>query len=100
LNRLDIDSLLTGLRRVVGQQGEDGMKTSKERLARVERYALPHIGTMKVDAVRPRHVRAVLEAAAEAGLSKQSMIHLRNDLSGILGELWREETIGENRSSA
>ncbi len=90
------ETVAEAARRIVGQQGEDGMKTSKERLARLERYALPHVGNMTVDAVRPRHIRMVLEAAAEAGLSKQSVTHLRNDLGGVFGELWREETIGEN----
>ncbi|HWA77875.1 MAG TPA: hypothetical protein VG937_36325 [Polyangiaceae bacterium] len=84
------------VRRIVARQGEEGLKSWKERLSRLERYAVPLLEKLSVKAVRPLHVREVLDEASKAGLSKQSVIHVRNDLSAVFGDLWRDEVITEN----
>lgn len=82
--------------RIVRQQGVDGLKTWNERLARLNRYAVPHLGHTTIDKLRPSHVNEMLEAAKKAGLARQSVVHLRNDLLGVFGALWRAEVIAEN----
>lgn len=84
------------VRRIVERQGGEGLKSWKERLSRLERYALPLLEKLSVKAVRPLHVREVLDEASKAGLSKQSVIHVKNDLSAVFGDLWRDEVIAEN----
>jgi integrase len=84
------------IRRIVKRQGDEGLKTWPERLRRLERYVVPELGATPVDQVRPGDIRELLEAAGEAGLSKQSVQHLKNDLGGVFGALWRDEVINEN----
>ncbi|HKO53333.1 MAG TPA: tyrosine-type recombinase/integrase, partial [Polyangiaceae bacterium] len=82
--------------RIVERQGREGLKTWRERLSRLARYALPELGKLAIARVRPSNVRDVLTASGAAGLSKQSVQHLRNDLNGVFGDLWRDEQITEN----
>lgn len=84
------------MKRIVERQGGEGLKTWKERLSRLQRYAAPEIGPLGVGEVRSAHIREVLEAAGSKGLSRQSVTHLRNDLSGVFDDLWRDEVIAEN----
>ncbi len=42
------------------------------------------------------HPRSSRRRSGTAGLSKQSVQHLKNDLSGVFGDLWRDELIPEN----
>jgi hypothetical protein len=41
-------------------------------------------------------VTEVLEVGKAAGLARQSLIHLRNDISAVLGDLWRAELLPQN----
>lgn len=82
--------------RVLEVQRANGHKDWQARRQRVEKYALPLLRDLAIDKVRASHVRGVLEAVRDAGKSKQTIVHARNDLSTILGELWREELIPEN----
>src|SRR5690606_3189637 len=70
--------------RIVKAQGEEGLKTWSERLSRLQRYAYKVIGHLPVTKVRAAHVKEVLHGALDQ-LSKQSLIHLRNDLGAVLG---------------
>lgn len=83
-------------RRIVKAHGEQGLKTWVERLSRLERFAFPELGALAVTAVRPAHVRGVLEAAAQLGRSRTTVSHLKDDISTVLGELWRDEVVSEN----
>ncbi len=83
-------------RRIVSAQGDEGLKTWTERLSRFERFAFPEIGALQVTKIRPSHVRATLEATARQGLSRRTCTHLKVDISGVLGELWRAEVVTEN----
>ena len=49
--------------RIVKHQGTAGLKTWKERLARLKRYALTDLGPLLVSTARPIHIREVLAAA-------------------------------------
>jgi integrase len=80
----------------VKAHGAQGLKTWEERLSRLERFALHELGALSVSAVRPAHVRAVLEAAAMQGRSRTTVSHLKDDISTVLGDLWRDEVVGEN----
>ena len=89
------ETVAEAVARIVERQGREGLKTSKERLARLAKYALPELGQLSVKVTRPAHIREVLDAAGKT-LSKQTVQHLKNDLSGVFGDLWRDEVIAEN----
>ena len=91
-----VETFTEAAERIVEQQGETGMKTWAERLSRLRRYALPHIGHLPIDRVRPPQVLEVLNEAHKAGLEKQGVVHVRNDVSSVFLQLWREELVAEN----
>jgi len=83
----------------------------KSRTARLGRYVYPEIGPMLlreqrgknpdgtpyfVDLIRPAHLTALLETARDQGKSRQTLVHIRKDLSTIFGVLRREEVIRVN----
>jgi integrase len=80
-------------RRVVAGQS---ISTVGERLSRLERFAFPSFGALAVTALRPVHIRGVLETAVRAGRSRTTVTHLRDDVSTILDALWRDEAVSEN----
>jgi integrase len=80
-------------RRIVPGQG---VKTSDERLRRLETYAFPKLGHRLVTGLRGADIREVLDDAAAQGLSKTTVGHILDDISGVLDSLWRYEVIPEN----
>lgn len=82
--------------RVVQRQRSEGLKTWKEREQRLRDFALGRIGSAPVDKIRVSDIREVLEHARDAGKSRQTIVHLKNDLSAVFGDLWRDEVIAEN----
>ncbi len=72
------------------------IRTKNARLRRLELHIYPYIGEVPVDKLRAADVATVLAQAAHDGQSKQSVLHLRNDVSAVLDELWRDEVIPEN----
>jgi integrase len=95
-----VETLAEAARRIVGELEADGMVTADERLSRLERYVLPDLGGLLVTAIKPGQVTAVLEGVARAGLSRQTVVHVRNDLSKIFGELIRDEVLTRNPAKA
>lgn len=83
-------------RRIVEEQRKGGMATWKERLHRLESHAFDSLGPMLPADIRAAHVRGCLESVRDAGKARQTMIHLKNDISSILGTLWRAEQLTEN----
>lgn len=82
--------------RVLDQAERDGMRSVGDRRQRLRDYAMAKLGHLKVDAVRAAHIREVLEATRDAGKSKQTVIHLRNDIRSVFVSLWRDEIVKEN----
>jgi len=91
-----VDTFEEAARRIVAEHGTQGLKTWQERLSRLQRYAFPELGALAVTGIRPSHVRAVLEGAAAQGRSRTTVSHLKDDISTVLGELWRDEVVAEN----
>lgn len=75
---------------------ESGIATRQRRLERLRLHVFPALGAKRVNEVTAGDVRDLLAEQAAAGSSKQSCIHLRNDVSCVLGELWRTEVLPEN----
>src|SRR5690606_6186601 len=73
-------------RRVVEQQRAGGMATWKERLQRLEAYVFPVLGPMQAVDIRAAHVRSALEAARDLGKARQTITHIKNDISSVLGD--------------
>lgn len=80
-------------RRVVPLQG---VKTAAERLRRLEMYAFPRLGQLHVTVLRGADIREVLDQAVSEGLSRTTVGHVLDDISGILDSLWRYEILKEN----
>jgi len=83
-------------RRIVATQAREGLASWKDRLARLERFAFPAFGGVRVTELRPSHIRTAVDAAFQAGKAKGTTQKLLVDCSTILGELWRDELITEN----
>jgi integrase len=83
-------------RRILDEQKASGLKTWKARRQRYESYVFPSLGSCAPADVRAADVRAVLEAVRDAGKARQMMIHVKNDISAVLGTLWRAEQLAEN----
>lgn len=59
-------------------------------------YAIPHIGKLPLEALEPRHVRAMLAALRKGGLSTRSCDHVLSVLGNALGMAVRERAVREN----
>ena len=73
-----------------------GIRSSTLRLGRLKKHAFPEFGSKPVDAVTASDVEDMLEAIAGAGGSRQACVHLRNDVSAVLGELARLDVLPSN----
>jgi integrase len=56
----------------------------------------PAIGSVKLTALEPRHVQALLNAKSAAGLAPQSVKHIRTVLSSALGRAMKWELVSRN----
>jgi integrase len=83
-------------RRIVANQGAEGHRTWKDRLARLQRLAFPEFGQLPVNEVRPPHIRQALDLGLSKGLSRRTLALVKIDVSTVLGELWRDEVIAVN----
>ena len=83
-------------RRILDEQKAAGLKTWKARLQRYESYVFRTISAQVPADVRAADVRSVLEAVRDLDKSRQMMIHVKNDISAVLGTLWRAELLPEN----
>jgi len=63
---------------------------TREELAQLRRQALPLIGKMSVLAVSASDVNSVLDEAKKAGLSRQSVVHLKQRISNVFATIKRE----------
>jgi integrase len=91
-----VETFAAAAKRVLDQAEKEGMKSVENRRQRIRDYAEKPLGSMLVTAIRPPHIRAVLEAARDAGKSKQTVTHIRNDIRSVFVSLWRDEIIPEN----
>lgn len=80
-------------RRIVPTQR---ITTGDERLRRLETYAFPLLGRKPVTAIRAGDIRAVLDLPVAQGRSRGMVTHLLNDISSVLGTLWKYDVIPEN----
>lgn len=59
-------------------------------------YAVPHIGTIRLEALQPHHVRTMLARVAVAGLSPRSCAHVLGVLHNALSMALRDRLVREN----
>lgn len=90
------ETVAEAFERIVDSQQKGGLVSHKERRARLAKYATPLIGNLDPTQVTAGHIREVLEGARDDGKAHQTIVHLKNDLSGVFGSLWRDQLIGEN----
>jgi integrase len=95
-----IETFEAAARRIVASLEAEGMVTAVERLSRLERFAFPLIGSLLVTEVKPGLITALLEDVAAKGKSRQTVVHVRNDISKVFAELIRDEVLVSNPAKA
>jgi integrase len=88
-----VDTFKEAAERIVG---DSVIRSKKTRIERLRLHVYPAIGGKAVTKIVAGDIRAILKDLADAGASKQSCIHVRNDVSAVLGELWRLDELPEN----
>jgi integrase len=91
-----VETFEEAARHIVGKQAKEGLASWKDRIRRLTQCAFPEFGPVPVTDIKPGHVRQALDEALERGWLRQSIVHLKNDISSVLAELWRDEVIQEN----
>ena len=76
--------------------GESVIRSKRTRLDRLRLHVYPAIGPKRVNEIVAGDIREILKKLADAGASKQTCVHMRNDVSAVLGELWRHDMLPEN----
>jgi integrase len=74
----------------------EGLGEADGRRDRLDLHAMAQLGPMPVAELRGTHVRNVLEAARRKGLSRGSIVHVKNAIAAVLDPLWRSELLAEN----
>jgi len=92
----DLETCSAAFERIVEAMKVDGLKSWKDKRQRLRDYAEPAIGKMRIDTVKTLHIREVLDACKASGKSKQTVVHLRNDLSSVFDSMRRDELIEKN----
>jgi integrase len=87
-----LETFMEAAERIVN---ESVIQTKGARLGRLRLHAFPALGSKRVNEITAGDVRELLNDYADKGASKQSCIHLRNDISAVLGELWRNDMLPE-----
>ena len=82
--------------RVLAKREADGYRDLLNERILQERHIAPVIGEMGVTAIRPHHVRAVLEHGLEKRLSRGTLAHLRSAMGVVFRELYQEGVIAQN----
>lgn len=70
--------------------------SAKHELSRLKRFAFPVLKGRRVTETKPTHVNDALEACKEAGKSRQTCQHLKQDISTVFAALKREGVIERN----
>ena len=73
----------------------DGMKSAKDELARLKRYAAD-LFDADVTKITTGLVNAILDGTKAAGQSRQSVQHLKQDISNVFAMLKREGVVASN----
>lgn len=73
-----------------------GWFTWMDRQRRLETYVFEAIGSTPPAEIRAADVLNVLKSVRDEGKSRQTMIHVKTDISAVLATLWRAEQIPEN----
>jgi integrase len=75
--------------------GESAIATKQARLDRLRLHVFPALGAKPVTQIVAGDVRAILDGLAKR-FSRQQCLHVRNDISAVLGDLWRADMLPEN----
>ena len=73
-----------------------GIVSARDEIQRMRDYVFPYIGKLPLDAIRPRHVRDVLDKAVEKGLSSQTVRHIRNAMYKVFRVAVVDELVPDN----
>jgi integrase len=90
------ETFLEAAERLVGIQRDEGLKTWTERLYRIRQFAAPLIGNLDPREVKPSHVQEVFRSMVKLELSRQTIKHMKADLSRVFADLIREELCEDN----
>jgi len=83
-------------RELIKEWREGGLATWRDRERRLELYVFDRIGGISPEDLRAGDVLELLNVVRKLGKSRQTMIHIKTDISAVLAELWRAERLREN----
>jgi len=100
-NVTDLDVKRTELFRHAAERVRDarvalGKRSAPDDYARLSTYAFDAIGDVPVGEIKAEQVNEVLDHARDEGLSKQTVIHLRNSIRHVFKTLCREKAVAAN----
>jgi integrase len=79
--------------RVNESRKRDDVKNVADELARLTRYAFPVLAKMAVTDVTTADIHRVFDRAKQAGLQRQTVVHIRQDIANVFTSLKREGSI-------
>lgn len=91
-----VETFQEAAERLVRVQLMADVPSAPARWSRLQRWAIPYLGSMRVDAIRPGHITSVLEHVATLGRSSTTIGHMRGDMIYVFGRLLKEEAITRN----
>jgi hypothetical protein len=78
------------------EKREDSKVSGHDDLQRFEKWIEPWIGPMPLDEARATHITEMLQAAADAGLKRETIKEIRNVALLIFKKAWKAELIQDN----
>jgi integrase len=85
------------LARWTAERAAAGLRSADEDRRRLERHAMPRLGSMRLDEVRPRHVRELVRALKGAGeLAPRTQLHVFRSLHTMFESARIDELIEAN----
>lgn len=79
-----------------GVMAESVIRTANERLSRLRRYAFPVLGELAPEDIKVQDIKACLSLMEDELGWTNSIRHLKNDISSILGQLYSDGELEEN----
>lgn len=91
-----LETYVEASERIREKRRGEGVKNVRNEDTIDKLYIVPAIGQMDVRDVRPGHINTLLDGAATAGKSQETLKHIRAALNNVFDNLWRAELIPEN----
>ena len=80
----------------IARRAAGGIVSARDEKRNLDAYLLPHIGPLPLSEVRAAHVNAALEAALDAGLSRETLKKIRGVALRLFDSAWKRDLCDAN----